>query len=123
MSQREHTKSDKSVYTSFVALNPSTAYLHRKKSTLHLNILQAYPRYEEWMNTIAKAIEPLIDSAPPDLPQLLEWKWANIKDNLNQIKALSTTSESVDKIFFSVSFVVLMKSMCIIVCVHVSMCM
>ena len=75
------------------------------------------------MNTIAKAIEPLIDSAPPDLPQLLEWKWANIKDNLNQIKALSTTSESVDKIFFSVSFVVLMKSMCIIVCVYVSMCM
>ena len=75
------------------------------------------------MNTIAKAIEPLIDSAPPDLPQLLEWKWANIKDNLNQIKALSTTSESVDKIFFSVSFVVLMNSMCIIVCVHVSMCM
>ena len=97
--------------------------MHRKKSTLHLNILQAYPRYEEWMNTIAKAIEPLIDSAPPDLPQLLEWKWANIKDNLNQIKALSTTSESVDKIFFSISFVVLMKSMCIIVCVHVSMCM
>ena len=75
------------------------------------------------MNTIAKAIEPLIDSAPPDLPQLLEWKWANIKDNLNQIKAFSTTSESVDEIFFSVSFVVLMKSMCIIVCVHVSMCM
>ena len=52
------------------------------------------------MNTIAKAIEPLIDSAPPDLPQLLEWKWANIKDNLNQIKAFSTTSESVDEIFF-----------------------
>ena len=80
-----------------------TPLLHiciEKKSTLHLNILQAYPRYEEWMNTIAKAIEPLIDSAPPDLPQLLEWKWANIKDNLNQIKALSTTSESVDEIFF-----------------------
>ena len=53
------------------------------------------------MNTIAKAIEPLIDSAPPDLPQLLEWKWANIKDNLNQIKALSTTSESVDEIFLA----------------------
>ena len=55
------------------------------------------------MNTIAKAIEPLIDSVPPDLPQLLEWKWANIKDNLSQIKAFSTTSESVHAFFHSIS--------------------
>ena len=47
------------------------------------------------MNTIAKAVDPLIDSAPPDLPHLLEWKLASIKDNFKQIKALSTTSESV----------------------------
>jgi len=47
------------------------------------------------MNTIARAIDPLIDSAPPDLSQLLEWKWAGIKDNFNQIKALSTTSKLV----------------------------
>ena len=59
------------------------------------NILQAYPRYNDWMHSIAKAIDPLIDSAPPDLPQLLEWKWANIKNNFDQMKALSTTSESV----------------------------
>ena len=56
------------------------------------------------MHTIAKAIDPLIDNAPPNLPQLLEWKWTSLKDNLNQFKAPLTTSESTTRVCGRLNF-------------------